>query len=199
MPITGQGWELYVKRLGLHVSNLGKRTYDTYQVYRNGQPVPHLAGNMCECVGPGNLVRRSGKRITQGRYPLSTHVGHDYRYRTIGYSTDLHSATPWKEPMPGILLGGTEPRGGILVHPGHFPKLFLSSIGCFNPTKSLGAADKMDFWESRARVVAMIDDLRTFAPAVFQQDNENTRIPDAWAVVDGEPMNVLSAEPAPSA
>jgi len=38
----------------------------------------------------------------------------------------------------------------------------------------------------------LIDDLRRFAPAAFQH-KKNTPIPGAWAVIDGEPMNVLTA------
>ena len=194
MPITGQGWELHVERLGLQVSGAKKRTYGRYQAYRDGQPVAGLSGNICECVGPGdNSTPGNGRRIEAGRYPLWTQFG---RYRSIGYSQDL--TTPGLEPMPGVCLMGTGKRTGILVHPGHPPNLFLSSIGCFNPTNPLQPAELMNYWDSRTRVIALLDDMRAFAPAAFQHE-VMTHIPDAWAVVDGEPMNVLAAQVAPLA
>jgi len=190
MPISGQGWEFHVVRLGLHKSGRQVRTYGEYQVYLNGQKIDTLSGHVCECTGPGDLVSESGNRVKQGRYPLSTQF---HKYVTIGYSEDLH--TPGKKPMPAILLEGTEPRDGILIHPAHPPpawKLYISSIGCLNPTDPLDPAERMDFWDSRRRVIALIDDLRRFAPAAFQH-NRNTPIPGAWAVIDREPMNVLQA------
>jgi hypothetical protein len=44
--IEGHGWELHVKRLGLHhgVDNL-VRTYGAYQVYIDSQPVAVLSGH----------------------------------------------------------------------------------------------------------------------------------------------------------
>jgi stage III sporulation protein SpoIIIAA len=80
------------------------------------------------------------------------------------------------------------------VHPGHPPSLYLSSIGCFNPTKPLKADQDMDFAESRARVIAMIDSLRQHDPAAFASDEigNNTAIVDAFIVVDGEPMTQVS-------
>jgi hypothetical protein len=192
MPIKGEGWEILVERLGIHVFHARSRTYATYQVFIEGKPVDELGGHICECVGPGNLVKSSGKRILQGRYPLSTQFG--TRYKTVDYETK--SKIAGKIPMPGILFAKetTKPRDGILIHPGHPPKLYLSSIGCLNPTKPLRANDVMDFWESRERVIALIDSLHGFATAAFKPKS-NTTIPNARAVVDGEPMNVLPDAP----
>jgi hypothetical protein len=188
MAIEGVGWELHVFRLGLQKSGSRTRTYSTCQVYRDGKAVPGLAGNMCERTGPGDNAREgSGLRIKQGRYPLWTQFG---RYQTIGYSTDLH--TPGAAPMPAIRLMGTGNRIGILIHPGHPPNLFLSSVGCFNPTNPLTNTELMNFWDSRARVIALIDDLRSFAPRAFDTETM-THIENAWIVVDGEPMRVLAA------
>jgi hypothetical protein len=186
VAITGQGWELLVTRLGIQKDGAKKRTYGTYQAYRDGQPIAGLAGNMCECVGPGDNVHAgSGRRIAEGRYPLWTQFG---KYRTIGYSTDTH--TPGASPMPGVRLEGTGNRTGILIHPGHPPKLYLSSIGCLNPTDALTNDQTMNFWDSRTRVIALIDSLRNFAPNAFQHETM-TRIPGASVVVDGEPANLL--------
>jgi hypothetical protein len=191
MPITGQGWELHVDRLGIQQRGGKKRTYGAYQAYRNGQAVAALAGHICECIGPGdNEHAGSGKRIKEGRYPLWTQFG---RYRTIGYSNDMQ--TPGAAHMPGIRLEATGKRGGILIHPGHPPNLYLSSIGCFNPTNPLADDEVMNFWDSRARVIAIIDDLRSFAPGAFAHETM-TRIADAWVVVDGEPMGAVAPAPA---
>jgi hypothetical protein len=192
MPISGNGWEIHVERLGLHVSGLHKRTYSAYQVYIDGNPVDGLAGHFCECIGPGDKVAKSGNRILEGVYPMRTQFG---IYRTIGYSNDTHVAG--KPHMPGLCLGGTKPRTGILIHPGHPPDLYLSSIGCLNPTKPLAPGDMMDFWDSRSRAIALIDSLRAFAPTAFKT-KAGTAIANAWAVIDGETMKVLHA-PAPPA
>lgn len=178
MAITGIGWELQVRRLGLHTSGSLKRTYGSYAVYREGQSIDGLSGHMCECVGPGdNRHAGNGKRIEAGTYPLWTQFG---RYRSIGYSEGA-------EAMPGLRLEGTNRRVGILIHPGHPPKLYLSSVGCLNPTAPLTAAQSMDFSDSRRRVVALIDSLRAFAPDAFRRE-VMTRIAGATVVVEGEPM-----------
>src|ERR1051325_9299590 len=190
MPIKGEGWEILVERLGLHVFGVRKRTYATYRVFIDGKPDDALSGHICECVGPGDLVKESGKRILQGRYPLARQFGK--KYKTAGFNPDEKADGVF--PMPGILLGRTKPRDGIIIHPGHSPKLYLSSIGCLNPTRPLGPKDVMVFAESRARVIALIESLRTFAPQAFKATS-GTSIPNAWAVIDGEPMNVLPAAP----
>jgi hypothetical protein len=187
MPIKGNGWELHVKRLGLHVHGSNKRTYAAYQVYIDGNAIAGLSGNICECIGPGDKVEKSGKRILKGRYPLWTQFG---RYRTIGYSDD--TVTPGKAPMPGIHLMGTSPRTGILIHPAHDPNYYLSSVGCLNPTNPIGPAEIMNFWDSRSRTIALIENLRNFFPPAFEHEAA-TRISNAWAVIDGEPMKKLAA------
>jgi hypothetical protein len=184
MPITGRGWELLVKRLGTQTHARVTRTYASYQVHRDGVADAALFGHLCECKGPGDNVHSRATRIKEGRYPLSTHFGR--KYKTIGFSTDTHR--PAVQPMPGLLLLSTGNRTAILIHPGHPPKLYLSSIGCLNPSKPLGKDDDMDFFESRTRVLALIDSLRAFSPAAFQH-NRPTPIPDAAVVIDGEPMN----------
>jgi hypothetical protein len=95
-------------------------------------------------------------------------------------------------PMPGLLVGDTGDRTEILIHPGHPPDLYLSSVGCLNLTHPLMASQKMDYLESRARVIAIIDSLRAFAPAAFQKD-QPTSI-GAYVVIDGEPSNLLLDE-----
>lgn len=181
MAITGKGWELQVKRLGMHRSGAQKRTYGAYQVYVDGHPVDGLTGNMCESVGPGDNSRRNnGKRVEAGTYPLWTQFG---RYRTIGYSGGPDS-------MPGLRLEGTGMRDGILIHPGHPPTLYLSSVGCLNPTAPLTGNQSMAFEDSRARVVSLIESLRGFSPGAFRSETM-TRISGASVVIVGEPTEPL--------
>ena len=183
MTTTGHGWEMLVERLCVHVAGDAARTYGRYQVYHEGMAAPALSGFMCECSGPGNnAVPDTGLRIEPGRYPLTTQFG---RYRSIGYSEDL--ATAGRDPMPAFRLEDTGNRVAILVHPGHPPDLYLSSVGCLLPTGPLTADQPIDFWDSRARVIALIDDLRTLNPDAFEAE-VNTPITDAYVVIDGEPM-----------
>lgn len=186
MPITRKGWELLVTRLGIHKRGAKQRTYASYQVFIDGKAVEGLGGNLCECIGPGstNSKAKPARRIPAGRYPLSTQFG--TKYRTIGFSTI--TKPPGKQPLPGILLMDTKPRSAILIHPGHPPGLYLSSIGCLNPTAPLKAKDDMDFIDSRTRAIALIDSLNDFAHAAFAK-KKNTPIPNAFAVIDGEPMD----------
>ena len=192
MPITGHGWELHVNRLGLQTRGRVTRTYSTYQVHRDGVAVADLFGHVCECTGPGDNLHRNSKRIKAGRYPLSTQFGR--KYRSMGFSQDTH--TPAVQPMPGLLLKDTGRRTAILIHPGHPPKLFLSSIGCLNLTSPLRKNDNMEFFESRARVIALIDSLRAFSPDSFH-DGRPRQIPGAFIVIDGEPMTPVPDAPPP--
>jgi len=190
--IEGHGWEMHVKRLGLqHRAAERVRTYGAYQVFIDGAPVMSLSGHICECTGPGDNAEHGKEkhlRIREGRYALSTQLGD--HYRSVGFTDDD------THPMPGFLLLGTEDRSAVLVHPGHPPSLYLSSIGCFNPPKPLKADQDMSFAESRVRVIAMIDSLRQHDPAAFATDKigQNTPIAQAFIVVDGEPMTEVSDE-----
>jgi hypothetical protein len=184
--IEGHGWELRVKRLGLqHGSGPRVRTYGAYQVFIDNEPATPLSGHICECIGPGDNTADGTDnhlRIREGRYALSTQFGR--HYRSTGFTDDA------TRPMPGFLLLGTKVRTAVLVHPGHPPDLYLSSIGCFNPTKPLKADEEMVFTESRARVIVLIDSLKQHDPAAFASNRigQNTAIKNAFMVVDGEPM-----------
>ncbi len=202
MPITGHGWEFHVQRLGLQKRMHQVRTYGSYEVFLDGVSAantnPLLKGNVCEKIGPGkNHPAGNGLRIEAGRYQLTTQFG---RYVSIGFSTDTQIAA--KPHMPGIALTGTGERVGILIHPGHPkhegddpPVAYVSSIGCFNPTRALTQNDDINFFESRLRVIALINSLNAFSPGAFESAGmpilENTTIVSAFAVVDGEPMNFL--------
>jgi hypothetical protein len=185
-------WELNVKRLGLHQREGERaRTYSAYQVVIDGTAVPALSGHICECTGPGDNTangKRKHLRIHEGRYALSTQFGEHFR------SVDFTDAPRY--PMPGFRLLGTEVRSDVLVHPGYPPTLYLSSIGCLNPTNPLTADQDMDFEDSRARVIALIDSLKEYDPAAFADDKigDNTPIADAFMVITGEPMTPAGDE-----
>ena len=190
--IEGHGWELHVKRLGLqHRAGERTRTYGAYQVFIDGQPVASLSGHICECTGPGDNTANGKEkhlRIREGRYALSTQFAD--HFHSVGFTGDA------AHPMPGFRLLGTQVRSDILVHPGHPPTLYLSSIGCLNPTRPLKADQDMSFADSRARVIALIDSLKEHDPAAFAPDKigHNTPIAKAFIVVDGEPMTAVSDE-----
>lgn len=178
MPITGQGWEILVERKSVQHNGTRARTVGTYQVYHDGVAVPSLSGTTAESSGPGsNSIRR--RRIMPGRYPLWTQDGE--KYATIGYTaSESHTA----RRRPGIELKGTEPRTEILIHTGHG---FLSAIGCINLcTRLPTASEPISFPGSRRRVIGLIDDLEAYLGARFPARN-GLRIPDAHAVIDGEP------------
>jgi len=182
-------WELHVKRLGLqHRAGERDRTYGAYQVIVDGQPNANLAGHICECTGPGDNTangRNNRLRIAAGTYALSTQFGS--HYRSVNYSADATHP-------PAVLVMGTGARSAILVHPAHPPTLYLSSIGCFNPTKPLTADDDMDFWDSRARVIDILNSLTAYDPDAFAPDKigTNTPIKNASIIVEGEPMTPVS-------
>ena len=188
-------WELQVKRLGLqHHSGSNPpvpRTYSVYQVVIDGTPVTSLAGHICERTGPGdNTANGKAKhlRIHEGRYALSTQFGP--HFHSVGFTDGPH------HPMPGFRLLGTQVREDVLVHPGHPPTLYVSSIGCLNPTKPLKAADNISFADSRARVIALLDSLKEHDPDAFAHDKigHNTPIANAFIVITGEPMTPVSDE-----
>ena len=182
MPITGQGWELHIKRQSTQrrASDGKVRTIGSYQVFHDGQPVAGLSGLTAESRGPGdNSVAQNGKRIKAGRYPLATQDG--TKYDTIGYVQNESTAA---RPKPGIELTGTGARAEILIHPGQG---FLASIGCINLATSLpNAAEPISYAGSRKRVIALIEDMKQFLGSRFPTRNSK-KIPDAFAVIDGEP------------
>lgn len=185
MPITGIGWELHVIRKSEQKRKSdGKiRTVGIYQVYHDGiaQTGEAMSGTIAETRGPGaNKPKGNNRRIETGRYPLLTQGGENYV--TLDYK---ESESPTAKPKPGILVGKTGQRIGILIHPG---KGFLSSVGCFNPCTSLPDETEMiDYVPSRKRVIIMINDLKEFTGTAFPSVNGKL-IANAFIVVEGEPV-----------
>lgn len=186
-------WELRVNRLGQQTHAGRTRTYGTYQVYLNGDEVDGLSGWMIEPPGPGDNGPSgvaNKRRVKAKTYRLKIHGDADTKYRTIGYTPSTAGSTA--KPLPGIGIPDedTGSRSAILIHSTHDPFIagsvynrWLSSVGCFNPTAPLTSADqKMDFEDSHARTVALIESLRAFAPAVFANGHQSI-IPDAKLVV----------------
>lgn len=191
MPITGQGWEIHVARINEQTRGAKTRTVGTYKVFHDGQPaatvsvggvqVP-LSGTTAESKGPGQnavpATPANPSRILPGRYPLRTSGGPTYV--TNGYRGDLQIMAK----MPGLELRKTGNRTDILIHPGKDE--FVSSIGCINLCTSLPDADEnIDYPGSRRRVVALIDDMKTFLGNV--PTTGDVAILNAFAVIDGEP------------
>jgi hypothetical protein len=187
MPADSQGWQLKVRRLGLQRFQGKTRTVGAYEVLINGEVQPRLSGMMLESIGPGdNKTPDNGKRIEQGSYPLWTQFG---RYRSIGYTPD--GGVAGQDPMPAIALAATGKRTAILVHPAHPPTLYLSSIGCLNPTRTLGGPDLADFWDSRKQVIDLIESLKAWCPSAFEYEVMRP-IRGASIVITGEPDAFLA-------
>lgn len=184
MTIPANGWVFHMIRQSeqTRASDSKRRTVGTYRVLRDGvaQGGGLLAGMFAETRGPGaNAPAGNNRRIEAGQYTLRTQGG--AKYVTWGYSTSANSASI---PRPGIELRGCAPRGEILIHPG---RGFLSSVGCINPCTSLpNAMEMIEYVGSRERVIAILDDLRTYLGAAFPGQNEKP-VPRAFVVIEGEP------------
>lgn len=177
MPIVGNGWEIHISRQSVQIraSDGKQRTVGTYQVYHDGVPMAALFGTTAESRGPSSNTTK-GVRIDPGRYPLATQNGG--KYATIGYTAN---ANPAALRRPGIELLNTGTRSEILIHPGIG---FLASIGCINLCKILpNAQEPISFGGSRNRVIAIIDDMRTFLGSAFPTQ-DGRPIPNAHAVID---------------
>lgn len=179
MPITGKGWEILIERQSVQRRNGRARTVGTYRVFHDGVDAG-LSGTTAESGGPGdNSVAKNRRRVEAGRYPLATQDG--TKYDTYGYREDEN---PHVKPKPGIELTSTGKRSEILIHPGIG---FLASVGCINLCTRLPDADEQIAYPgSRRRVIALIEDMKTFLGTSFPKVN-GRRIPNAHAVIDGEP------------
>jgi hypothetical protein len=137
-----------------------------------------LSGAIAETRGPGtNTPTGNNRCIEAGSYNL--HVQSGEKYATIGYTANTN---PTALRRPGLLLLPTGERVGILIHPACG---FLWSIGCLNPARALSnASSQIDFLDSRSRVIALIDSLRTTLAGAFPTEG-GRRIPGATVVIRG--------------
>lgn len=193
MPITGHGWELLVTRLGQQRDGPDERTYGRYQLYRDGGELGGVSGFMCECIGPGDNSQPSTpdrqRRIAEGVYGLLAQVGPGHRYVSVDYS-DAATTPDVDHPLPCIGVQNCGARSAILVHPAHEDTLYLSSIGCLNPTGPLAADQKMAFDDSRGRVLALLEDLEDWSSDAFEHPGGGAVL-GASLVIDGEPIDWL--------
>lgn len=159
------------------------RTVGTYYVTYEGEKLPNLEGATAEREGPGDNSRNgvlARRRLQAGAYPLFTHAGADNKYRTLGFAEPGGlQVRPW----PALRLEETGDRGGILLHPAAG---FLMSVGTINLSKPLnGPTDDIDFQDSRARVIALIEAMKANMRGNFPSTN-NVRIQNAWIVIADE-------------
>jgi hypothetical protein len=185
MPLTNSGWEMQITRKSQQTRSAGKtrvRTVGTYQIFHDGvaQTGSAMSGTVAESQGPGDNGKAGNKRrVEAGSYPISTQDG--TKYKTFGYRD---SEAPNVVPKPGIELNNTGKRSEILIHPGQG---FLASVGCINPCTSLNSGSvTIDYAPSRKRVIAIIEDLKTFVGSDFPTKN-GKKIPRAQIVIEGEP------------
>lgn len=164
----------------------GVRTVGNYEVFFRGQKIRDLEGMVFETYGPGDNTATGTayhRRVEAKTYPLGTHssAGMVPKYATHGYTAST-AAFAWSRPA--IRLDNTGYRGGILMHPGGG---FLSSIGCLNLSRPLaGPNDSIDYADSRARVIAILEDMKARLGSTFPSRSWKT-IPNAWMVIEGEP------------
>ncbi len=185
MPVPSTGFCLLVQRVRQE-QRAGKgypRTVSNYSCHWNGSVIPGLSGQMVERGGPGDNTTAVGNlqdlRISAGTYPLALHSG--TKFKTNGYSSSLsHTALP----RPGLLLKQTGERTAILIHPGMD---YVWSVGCLNPASGLvNAKSAVSFADSRARVIAIIDELKSRTGTGFPTA-AGKAIPGALVVIEGEP------------
>lgn len=177
-------WELYITRIQDQEYNGRVRTLSRYKLLINGQ-VTNIKGYMCEPCGPSSNETK-GNRIGVGRYGVSTQFG---KYVSIDYSE-----TPIAQSgkMPSFRLLDTGNRSDILVHNAHtkiedgISDLWLSSIGCFNPTERIKPNQEMDFNDTWQKTIQLIESLKSFAPIAFRGEKINQIIPNAFVIVEDD-------------
>jgi len=182
------GFVLHIKRTHSERNGTKTRTVGSYQAYFDRRKVKDISGTCYEPRGPGdNTASGIGKRcIEPGTYPLRTHIGR--KYTTFGYADSRRHADLKR---PGILVGRTNKRTAILIHPGIG---FLASIGCINFSQALsGPSARMDYAESRRRVIDFIDAMSEKLGRDFPRRGTE-RITDGWLVIDGDATTLVSED-----
>jgi hypothetical protein len=189
-PPNLDGYVLVLQRLRTEQRGSLRRTVGVYQSFHDRKPVADVNGFCVERPGPGDNSQTgvdNERRIVAGTYPLFTHAGDKNRYNTLHFRDPGGlSLRPW----PCIGVENTDRRSGILIH---CAAGFLMSIGCVNLSRPLvNAQSKLDYDDSRARVIALISSIRDVLGDHFPGDN-NLKIPSAFLVVRDEPPAGVSA------
>lgn len=193
----GPVWALTIERLCEHARGDRIRTYGRYSLAIGGVVQPSISGFTCEAPGPGSNEKEGVDRLRarEGTYPLRFH--HSDRYRTADYDPDVE--TKGVHPLPAVhfVLEHSKARSNLLIHPAHFfepdyphegarSDLFLSSIGCVNPTGPLEPDQDMDYRESRSRVLDILESLSRHVGGLerFAPDQD---FPNSVLTIVGEP------------
>src|SRR4051812_17981242 len=153
------------------------RTVSNYTCVWNDTPLDGLTGQMVERGGPGNNTSTGVQNhlcIAARAVPYPLQIADGNHYKTYDYAEN--------HLLPGLLLGDTGKRTGILIHPCHDAEFgYLSSIGCINPAFGLtGPKSRVDLADSRARVVALIEALKDKLGSKFPKRGE---IPTATVLI----------------
>lgn len=185
--LNANGWSLLVKRLRTERrGDLRARTIGSYQVYHNGIPAtgPALSGATIEREGPGDngdVGKTEHRCIEAGLYPLAMHDTENYA--TVNYESD------GDHPRPAFALRETVRRTGILVHPAAG---YGSTIGCFNLGERLDdASSNLDLMDSTRRVIALIDDLKTFLGGQLPTSGP---LPNCRVLVEDPPLDQIGSQ-----
>jgi hypothetical protein len=184
-PIDLNGFVIFVNRTRIERRD-GKsfsRTVGSYYVTYQGEKLPDLGGATVEREGPGDNSMSgvlNHRRLEAGIYPLFTHAGAGNKYRTFGFAEPGSLQVP---PWPALRLENTGNRSGILLHPAAG---YLTNVGTINLSKPLaGPVDDIDFEDSRARVISVIQAMKDKLGNGFPSSN-NQLIQNAWIVIADE-------------
>ncbi|MBX9843222.1 MAG: hypothetical protein K2Z80_15580 [Xanthobacteraceae bacterium] len=177
------GYVICVSRRRKDSRSGNHRTVGVYQAFFNKVPIDNIKGTAVEPKGPGDNDQSgvaSHARLEAGYYPLFTHERPNQKYRTLNYAaTGNVKSRPW----PSVRIEDTGSRSGVLIH---CAGGFMMSIGCVNLASALPAANSdIQFDDSRKRVIALIDSMKTKLPN-FPNSN-NRRIEDAWLRIVDDP------------
>ena len=173
------GFSVVIDRLSVQKASgsYRKRTIGYYICYWDGEMIEGLEGYIAEPRGPGSNYTNPGDyqdlRIEEGIYPL----------RIQGWKGSKYSTYFGKnENIPGILVGQTNQRTAVLIHPG---KNFLSSVGCLNPTHELSNGSTLIKWgQSRKATINIIDAIKDHLGSKFPKSGT---IPNCHLIIRGEP------------
>lgn len=184
-------WTLVVRRIRCQAHAGRVRTCGAYEVLIDGEAQPDLRGCTVEAPGPGDNGPggRNRRRVQAGRYALARQGSP--AYRTMGYDRPYDAG----KILPALLFILPEGvRDELLIRPAHPPRasvpgsnLWLSSIGCINPTGPLAPHEPADFPDSCNRVEALIDSLASCLGDDFHNAASGTLLPGAYVEIRGEP------------
>lgn len=189
VPVNGisapdrDGYVISVSRRRADTRSGKRRTVGVYQAFFDRSPVAGVQGVSVEPHGPGDNGTagvNDHRRLKPGYYPLFTHERPNKKYRTLNFNA---SGDVKNRPWPSIRIEDTGNRAGVLIH---CAGGFMMTIGCVNLAATLASASSdISFDDSRKRVIALIDSMKTRLPE-FPNSN-NRRIENAWLRIVDDP------------